>query len=83
MQSLFLSIIFLLFFGLIVLFSLYFSYIVFFSVFLRIIVGLLLAIFDSPKDQNLFFESATLFCMCPLGVLMMDDDSWSQGNQPL
>ena len=45
--------------------------------------GSLLAIFDVPKDQNLFFESATLFCMCPLGVLMMDDDSWSQGNQPL
>jgi len=42
-------------------------------------LGTILAIFDVPKDQNLFFESATLFCMCPLGVLMMDDDSWSQG----
>ena len=47
------------------------------------IFGSLLAIFDSPKDQNPFFESATLFCMCPLGVLMMDDDSWSQGISPL
>lgn len=39
----------------------------------------ILAIFDLPKDQNLFFESATLFCMCPLGVLMMDANSSSQG----
>ena len=25
--------------------------------------GTILAIFDVPKDQNLFFESATLFCL--------------------
>ena len=39
--------------------------------------------FGPTTNKNLFSESATLFCLCPLGVLMMDDDSWSQGNSPL
>ena len=48
-------------YALITVFSLCFSYIVFSPFSFNSIFWSILAIFDSPKDQNLFFESATLF----------------------